>query len=261
MTRTLVWLTLAALALPALLTLPLALSPGPVLAMPAGELSLRWLREVLSVTPWPRSLGTTVWVAALAALVAMAVGVPMAIGLEGRAFRGRALLSLLVALPLAVPGVLLGVGMLALFQTLGVWGSPAALGLALAVPALPVVVLLTRQALREVPPDLALAARGLGATPTRAALAVTLPLVAPTIAGAAGLAFLLALNEAIVTQFLARPPDSETLAKVVWPKLRYSLSPAVAAASAVLLLVTLVGVGVALLGRAALSGRHPRQSS
>ena len=70
----------------------------------------------------------------------------------------------------------------------------------------------------------------------------------PTLVTALLMGWVLTLNEAILTQFLARPPESETVAKLIWPKLRYSLSPVIAAASTLLLLLSLPLVMILLRG-------------
>jgi ABC-type spermidine/putrescine transport system permease subunit II len=59
---------------------------------------------------------------------------------------------------------------------------------------------------------------------------MTLPLIRP--AGAV-LALVLSLNEFVLSLFLATP-ETETLPRVIWPSMRYSVSPLVAAASGVL---------------------------
>jgi ABC-type spermidine/putrescine transport system permease subunit II len=58
------------------------------------------------------------------------------------------------------------------------------------------------------------------------------------------MAFVLSLNEFILSLFLATP-ETETLPRVLWPNLRYALSPLVAVASCVTTLVTAAGIGAA----------------
>jgi len=58
------------------------------------------------------------------------------------------------------------------------------------------------------------------------------------------MALVLSLNEFKLALFLTTP-EIETLPKVIWPNLRYTLTPLVAAASVVTMLVTLLGLGLA----------------
>lgn len=72
---------------------------------------------------------------------------------------------------------------------------------------------------------------------------VTLPLILPAVLSGAAMGFVLSLNEFMIALFLATP-DTETLPKVIWPNLRYTLTPLVAAASCVTMLLTLLGLAL-----------------
>jgi ABC-type spermidine/putrescine transport system permease subunit II len=116
-------------------------------------------------------------------------------------------------------------------------------GLALAhgLVGLPVVYLIMRAHLEQTDPLLEDAARGLGASPGQTAVRVTLPLLLPAVLAGATAAFVVSLNESLLTLFLATP-QTETLPAVVWPQLRYAASPLVAVASCVSVASTLVGL-------------------
>lgn len=60
------------------------------------------------------------------------------------------------------------------------------------------------------------------------------------------MAFVLSINEFVMALFLGTPA-SETLPKVIWPNLRYTLSPLVAAASGAFTLITIAGLALAWL--------------
>lgn len=106
-----------------------------------------------------------------------------------------------------------------------------------------VVFLVVRAALADVEADLELAARGLGASPWQTFWQVTLPVILPALVVGALIAFILSLNEFMLALFLSIPAI-ETLPKVIWPNLRYTLTPLVAAASGVTMAFTLLGLGV-----------------
>ncbi|WP_162656044.1 ABC transporter permease [Tuwongella immobilis] len=240
---------LGILTLPPIVTILLALTPQSVLTTPlAGGISLRHFRTVLTQPPWPDSLGVTLGITTTTAILATILGTGYAVGLGTLAPRGQRMGLLLVLLPMAMPMVVLGIGLLAVFQLLGIWGQAIGLAIALAIPILPVVVLLVRDGLAAIPPELPAAARSLGATPGQVWWRVMWPLLRPTLVTALLMGWVLTLNEAILTQFLARPPESETVAKLIWPKLRYSLSPVIAAASTLLLLLSLPLVLILLRG-------------
>ena len=243
--RLLGWSCLLVLLSPILYACWVSFTPGELLTPPAGDWSLRWYRSFFGDRRWLRALESSLKVAGLSVAGSLLSGLPLAYSSARWQFYGRGLLARIVLLPLGVPAVVLGVGLLPTVYALGLWGSPVALALAHTLLGLPVVYLLARTALEAVGPDLEWAARGLGATPWRAALRVSLPLTRPAIAAGAILALILSLNEFVLSLFLATP-ETETLPRVVWPNLRYSLSPLVAAASGILMAIT--AAGAALVG-------------
>jgi ABC-type spermidine/putrescine transport system permease subunit II len=219
-------------------------APGELLTPPRAEWSLRWYVLFFGSPQWTRGLWNSLVVAALSVVGALAGGVGLATAVTRYHFRGRRLLSAAVLLPMFVPTVVIGMSLLPWLQMLGLWGTRLSLACAHAMWSLPVVFLVVRSALEEVDPDLERAARGLGAGPFTSFRRVTLPIIAPSLIVGALMAFVLSLNEFTLALFLATP-EIETLPKVIWPNLRYTLTPLVAAASVVTMLLTLLGLGFA----------------
>lgn len=122
-------------------------------------------------------------------------------------FPGKALLSAIVTLPLVIPPVVVGYGLLVLFGRNGVFGEAlATIGLRLpftwggavlaaAIMGFPLMVRAMRLSLENVSPEYEEAAATLGASPLRRLLTVTLPLAAPGLITGALLAFARALGE------------------------------------------------------------------
>jgi ABC-type spermidine/putrescine transport system permease subunit II len=243
--RLIAWLTLAALLAPLVLALWVSFSPDELLRPSTSEWSLRWYRQFFADARWRAGLVNSLAVGSLSVLVAVLAGVPFAMALVRHRFAGRGLLSALVLVPLCVPPLILGVGLLPLMHWVGLWATWLSLALAHGLLGLPLVYLATRAALEGVPAGLEDAARGLGAGRWQVFWRVTLPLVRPGVAAGAVLAFVLSLNESMMTLFLASS-ERETLARMIWPELRYSLSPLVAVASALTLAATL---SVVVVGR------------
>jgi ABC-type spermidine/putrescine transport system permease subunit II len=234
------WAALLLLLAPILYTCWVSFTPGELLVPPTADWSLRWYREFLADRRWLAALWNSLLVAGLSVTGSLLTGLPLAYALARWHFRGRALLGQGVLLPLNVPPVVLGIGLLPTVYALGLWGTSLALALAHTLLGLPLVCLLTRTALEAAGPDLEWAARGLGASPWRAVWRVTLPLVRPAVLAGALLAFVLSLNEFVLSLFLGTP-ETETLPRVIWPSLRYSISPLVGAASTITLIVTVAG--------------------
>lgn len=232
MTRLAGWFVLAFLASPLAWAVWVSFSPDSFLTPPTGRWSVRWYEAFADDRRWWRALVRSFRFAGLAAGVAAAAGVPLAWAVARHRFRGRRVLAAAAVLPACVPPVALGMGLLPLLFAAGLWGQPVGLILVHGLLGLPVVYLVARSHLDQTPPDLEMAARGLGAGPWQVARRVTLPLLTPAVLAGAAAAFVVSLNESMVTLFLATP-TTETLPAVVWPQLRYAASPLVAVASCV----------------------------
>lgn len=238
------WLGLSALLAPLVYGCWLSFSPDEFLAPPLHEWSFRWYQEFWHSPRWTAALRESLVVGVLSVFCSLATGLPLAYALARWHFRGETFLLGAVLLPLAAPPLLVGMGLLPVVQALGLWGNTLSLALAHALYGMPLVCWLTRAALRGISPEIESAARGLGAGPWRIASRITLPLIGPAVLAGAVMAFVLSLNEFILALFLAAP-QTETLPRVLWPNLRYALSPLVAVVSCVTTLVTAAGIGLA----------------
>ncbi len=146
-------------------------------------------------------------------------------------FPGRALLDALVHLPLVVPPVVVGWGLLLLFGVRGPLGAPldawfgirlvfttAGATLATAVMSFPLIVRAIRLGLEGVDTGLEAAARTLGAGPLDRFVTVTLPLMAPGILAGAITAFAAGLGEfgAVITFAANVPGETQTLPLAIY---------------------------------------------
>ena len=146
-------------------------------------------------------------------------------------FPGRALLDALVHLPLVVPPVVVGWGLLMLFGIQGPIGAPLhewfgvrlvfttdGAALATAVMSFPLIVRSVRLGLENVDQGLEAAARTLGAGPVDRFLTVTLPLMSPGILAGAVTAFAAGLGEfgAVITFASNIPGQTQTLPLAIY---------------------------------------------
>ncbi len=231
-------------------------TPDEFLAPPTSHWSLRWYGQFFRDPRWRRAGFNSLLTASLAAGASLLAGTPLALAAARYHFRGRRLLASAVLVPLCLPPVVLGLGLLPLAGALGLTGTRTLLVLAHALLGLGVVFLVLRGSLEQTSPDLELAARGLGAGPVQTFFRVTLPQLTPALTAGAVMAYLLSLNESVLCLFLTGP-ENETLPRVIWPSLRYTLSPLVAVASSLTMLVTAIGL---LLVRWLANRASPRRS-
>ncbi len=207
------------------------------------------------------------------ALVAVAASLPLAIGvawlLARCEFPGKTLLDTVVHLPLVLPPVVIGYGLLVLFGTQGPvggwlhesfglrliftrWGA----ALAAAVMAFPLMVRAIRLALEAIDRGLESAARTLGASRLDVFFTVTLPLMLPGIVSGGIVAFAAALGDfgATITFVGNVPGETQTLSLAI-----YSLTqtPDGDAAAARLVLIALA-LAVGALYASELAARRVR---
>lgn len=188
------------------------------------------MTDWLSPEEW-QAVRLSLDVAARSVLGSLLPAVAVAWLLTRRRFPGRALLDALVHLPLVVPPVVVGWGLLMLFGIQGPIGRPLhewfglrlvftteGAALATAVMSFPLIVRAVRLGLENVDQGLEEAARTLGAGPIDRFLTVTLPLMSPGILAGAVTAFAAGLGEfgAVITFASNIPGETQTLPLAIY---------------------------------------------
>lgn len=239
-----------------LVTLPLI---GLVIRTP-------WSRfgEILTSETALTALRLSLLVATTAAVISFALGLPLAWVLARSSFRGKTLLRALIVLPLVMPPVVAGVGLLAAFsRRSGIVGSwlygwfgiqitftTTAAVLAATFVSFPLAVLALEAGLRGLDERLEGAASTLGASRSYVLRRVTLPLMGPQIAAALVLAWARALGEfgATITFAGSLEGTTRTLPLFIY-NLRVVDPDAAVAMSLVLVAVAVLVIAFARPGR------------
>jgi molybdate transport system permease protein len=185
---------------------------------------------ILSEEEW-QAVRLSLDVATRSVLVSLIPAVVVAWALARGRFPGRMLLDALVHVPLVVPPVVVGWGLLMLFGLRGPIGAPlyewfgvrlvfttGGAALATAVMSFPLIVRAVRLGLENVDPGLEAAAASLGASPLDRFLTVTLPLMSPGILAGAITAFAAGLGEfgAVITFAANIPGETQTLPLAIY---------------------------------------------
>lgn len=230
-----------------------------------GTATLAHYATVLELDEVGRAFANSLTLSGTAALLLMAVAVPLAHAMAGRGRHGglaRAV-GVLVELPNAVPGVVLGIGCILVFlkplPLLGVslYGTLWIILAAYAARFLSLALRPAQAACAALDPTMEEAARACGAGPLRRLRTIVAPLVAPAAAAGAVLVFLTAFNELTVS-ILLWSQGRETVGVVVYT-LEDGGSPTLAAALSVLTILVVVSVMLAVgrLGRRLPTGVIP----
>jgi len=244
------------LYLPIAVMVAMAFNASPLYALPI-EPSLRWFVALGSDTPLLNATGNSLVIAVATSILATLVGTLAAVALSRRSFRGRSLLKVLLLPPIAIPWLITGTAMLVFFFWTGIGRGVHAMMIGHVALAIPYVVLVVGTGMEAVRVDLEEAAMSLGSTPVHAFLAVTLPLVAPSIVAAALFAFAVSLDQFVVSYFLSTPGVS-TLPVEIYASIRKGFTPEINAISAIFFGVsTLLVLVFAQLSQ--LGGRRDRR--
>ncbi|MDT0353206.1 ABC transporter permease [Pseudonocardia charpentierae] len=220
-------------------------SASATFAWPPPGLTLRWWQVAASNEGVRTAVLTSVQVAVLATVVAVVLGTLASMALVRYEFFGRDAVSLLVVLPIALPGIVTGIALNTLFT--GFLGGLTFLTLVIGHATFCIVVVVNNASarLRRMSGTVEEASMDLGATPWTTWLLVTFPALRGALLAGALLAFALSFDEIVVTTFTAGP-GLQTLPLWIFQNLfRPNQSPIVNVAAAVLVLVSVLPVYLA----------------
>jgi spermidine/putrescine transport system permease protein len=199
--------------------------------------TLDWYVRLLDNTQVLTALRNSLLVAALATLLATAIGTAAALAFHRHRFRRQAALDGLLTLPIVVPEIVMAASLLLLFAGLGLRLGFLTVVLAHVAFSLSYAVVVVRARLAGFDRSLEEAAMDLGAGPWRTFFQVTLPGIAPGILAAALLVFALSIDDYVITSFVAGV-GSTTLPLQIYSMVRSGISPEINAVSTVLLAAT-----------------------
>ena len=205
-----------------------------------------WYADVLGNDDIQRAVLNSMRVAIIATLVSVLLAIGLAIGLLRMARAGRTFAWTLIGAPLILPEIVLAIGTLALFVQVRLPLGVLAITLAHIAFCIPFALLPIRARLRGI--DLAVyeAAADLGASEWVIFRRITLPLLSPGIIAGALLAFIISLDDFLVSYFLAGPGGT-TLPVYIFGMIRNSITPGVNALSTMLLGASIAIVTIAYL--------------
>lgn len=201
--------------------------------------TLKWYERVLFGGAYAASFRISVQLAAATAVLAIGLALPAAFALSRHRFRGLTALSAFWTLPLSLPHVAIGVGMLKLLQAFT--AIPPFLGMLAVhvVLVLPFSIALLQASVEQLDKAQEDAAASLGASAPARFLWVIMPGLAPGLVAAGIMSFLISFGEVTVTSFLTTARMT-TLPVRIYAEASFSLEPTVHDVSAILIVVTVL---------------------
>ena len=225
------------LVAPIAVVFPLSLSAGELLVIPTPGYSWRWYADFFNSQRWLLATYNSFVVGILTTLIATTLGTLAAIGLYLGRFRGKALILALLSLPMVTPVIVTAIALYFSLSAVGLGSTLTGLVLAHTVLSVPYVLLTVLASLQAFDPNLLRAAASLGANPVQSFYRVVLPLITPAVATGALFAFATSFDELIVALFIASP-DQFTLPRQMYAGIREFLSPTIAAAAVLIILLS-----------------------
>jgi len=205
--RRLLWIVsiaiVAFLILPILIILIYAFDVSNVQIWPIPGFSLRWFADTINDSEVRDAFLLSAEIAALATLIATIIGTLAALATNRLRPIGREAMTLMLTLPIALPGILTGMALNAYFVYFGQPLSWISIVIGHTTFCSVIVYNNVMARLRRLPPSLLEASADLGASPFGGFRRITLPLIASAIRAGALLSFALSFDEVIVTTFTA----------------------------------------------------------
>jgi spermidine/putrescine transport system permease protein len=181
-------------------------------------------------------------------LIAVPLGVGLAIGLTRWRGYGARPINYLMLFPLVTPEIVMAVSLFLVFDHLyNVPFGTEAQALGQVTFSISYVVIIVRGRLFSIGPEYEEAARDLGASQLGAFRLVLLPLLYPAVFASFIVVFALSIDDFVVTEYMSAGQQTQTVPILIYQTVRGTATPALNALASVMVLTTLLSVGLAYL--------------
>jgi spermidine/putrescine transport system permease protein len=197
--------------------------------------SLKWYRSLFSDARIFLALKDSLTIAVVAVGISAVFGTMMAIGLARYRFRGKGLYRGMAYLPLIIPDIAIAVATLVFLASMAIPLSLWTVIAAHMVFCLAYIAVVVSSRLQSLDPNLEEAALDLGATPFQAMVRVLLPQLGPGILAGCLLAFVLSMDDLLISSFTAGG-GANPLPIEIFSRVRTGVKPDINALSVVLIL-------------------------
>lgn len=184
------------------------------------------------------AFGNTIIIAAVSTILATVIGTLGAVGMYKYKFRGKGIIDGLLYIPVVIPEIVLGISLLTIFTNVNIPRGMLTLILAHVSFSVPYVIFNVRARLSGYDNSIEEASLDLGANRITTFFEVTLPVLAPGIAGGALLAFTLSIDDVIISYFVNG--QTKTYPLKVMESIKSGVAPDVNALSTLILVGTIV---------------------
>ena len=231
---------------PILLLIVYSFNASPSLTAFHG-FSVEWYLKALGNREIQRAAWVSIRIAATATVVSTVLATAAALATARAApFRGMLTSYVVINFPLMVPEIITAIATLSFFALLGIQRGFVTVTLAHICFCVPFAYMPIRARLEDMDKTLEQAAADLYATPWQTFRRITLPLLLPGILAGAMLAFIVSIDDYIITSFVSGPGWT-TLPVFIFSTIRNVVTPEVNAVSSLLMLISIGIVSLSLL--------------
>ena len=230
--------------------------------------SLRWYFDDPDLSVWNdpdlrAALFQSLRLSAIAVLIAVPLGVALAIGLTRWRGRGSGTSRVVSLVPLVTPEIVMGVALFLVFVNLLTFiplGTTAQ-AIGHVTFSLSFVLIIVRARLLSIGPEYEEAAQDLGASPVQALRLALLPMLTPAIVASAIIVFAISMDDFVVSAFLSSGSTTDTVPVRIYSAGRTAPTPALNALATLTLVITLLIAVVAFLIWRVVEARRGRRGS
>ncbi len=212
-----------------------------------GGFSLRWYEEVffgLEAAKFKVAALNSLFIAVMAGITSTVLATAAALAMiRGGSFRGKPASFALINLPLMVPEIVTAVATLIFFSTIGFTRGVATILVAHIVFCIPFAYLPIAARLQGIESVYEQAAMDLYASRAQAFWQVLMPLMLPGIISGFLLAFIISLDDFIITNFV-KGAGVETLPTAIFGAVKQGIKPNIMALSTLMLLISVIFVTI-----------------
>lgn len=236
---------------PILLIAAYSFNANPINMMVWQDVTLDWYRSIFGL---PTQLGdndlyaestdqllsavrTSLFVALTTTLVSTLIGTLTALAIARYRFRLKGFYRFLMFMPMVMPDIVLGIALLIFFISVGMPLGTGSIILGHCTFLISYVFIIVSARLAGMDARLEEASADLGAGPWTTFRRITLPLIAPGIAGGAMLAFIISMDDLVITYFISGV-DSTTLPVFIYSMIRRGIKPEINAIATLLLIAS-----------------------
>lgn len=237
---------LAIVYIPLLLVLVNSFNSDNTFGWPPPSLTLHWWKVAAESTGAREALFTSIQVALVATAIALVLGTLAAMGLRRTRFFGRNVVSLLIILPIALPGIVTGLAFQNGFRTIfGIQLSIWTIVIAHATFCIVTVFNNVQARFQRLGTNFEQASMDLGAGRWTTFRLVTFPMLRSALLAGGLLSFGLSFDEIVVTTFTSSPQDQTLPIWILQNLFRPNQAPIVNVVAAVLVLASAVPIYLA----------------